>query len=139
MRGAQPLASWSRRLETRWERAIGLSCGGPAVSASTPTAAASAASISAFVGGSVSATLYVPGGTRSAATIAVAASSSQSVGRYAPGAPAASDALLVLEYLPGTPLATRRRPQLATAPDLAPTLAAEPLTLAAGRPAAAGR
>ena len=87
MRGAQPLASRSRRLDTRCERAIGPSCGARGRRASTPTAAASAASISAFVGGSASATLYVPAGARSAAAMAAAASSSHSVGRYAPGGP----------------------------------------------------
>src|SRR5262249_49093788 len=45
-----------------------------------------------LVGGSASATLYVPAGMRSAAAMAAPASSSQSVGRYAPGGPTAIDA-----------------------------------------------
>src|SRR5262249_19063214 len=79
--GAQPLASRRGGLETRWGRAIGPWSGVPACSAPTPTARASAASISAFVGGSVSQTLYVPAGASMAAAMALAASSSHSVGR----------------------------------------------------------
>ena len=85
------VASRSLRLDTRCERAIGPSCGVWGRRAATPAAAASAASISAFVGGSASATLYVPAGARNAATMAAAASSSQSVGRYAPGGPSATE------------------------------------------------
>ena len=86
-RGLQPVASRSRRLEMRCERATGSNTGGTSSKAgrkaSRPTTAASAASISPRVGGSSSATLYVPAGAPSAATTAVAASSSQTVGRYA--------------------------------------------------------
>src|SRR3954453_1681283 len=91
MRGAHPVASRSRRVDTRCDRASGLSGGSVGRRASTPTAAASAASTSAFVGGSASATLYVPAGARMAAATAAAASSSQSIGRYAPGGPTAAE------------------------------------------------
>src|SRR4051794_26138617 len=89
IRGAQPVASRSRRFDTRCERASGPSCGARGRSALTPAATARAASISAFVGGSLSATLYVPAGARTAAAMAAAASSIQIVGRYAPGGPSA--------------------------------------------------